>query len=145
MAGVFEDEFMDIQSGMVSLVLEALETSDGTVDKIYIYAFGTEHMVFFNLFFEKDGKILKNLHAGISEELLDQVLDLGIEDTLKLREVCREYDREPPCQCKLVYDCRSGHFDGDYSYDDLSDTEYGVDGAFADWLKEAEAALSRKG
>ena len=64
MARVFEDEFMDIQSGMVSLVLEALETSDVTVNKIYIYAFGTEHMGFFNLFFEKDGKILKKLHAG---------------------------------------------------------------------------------
>ncbi len=35
----FEDEFMDIQSSLVSLCLEALETGDASVDKIYIYAF----------------------------------------------------------------------------------------------------------
>ena len=35
----FEDEFMDIQSSLVSLCLEALETVDASVDKIYIYAF----------------------------------------------------------------------------------------------------------
>ena len=66
MAKVFEDEFTDIQSGMVSLVIEALETANMTVDKIYIYAFGTAHEGFFNLFFVKDGKLLHNNQVGIS-------------------------------------------------------------------------------
>ena len=72
MAKVFEDEFTEIQSGMVSLAIEALETADMTVDKIYIYAFGTEHEGFFNLFFVKDGKLLHNHQVGVSEEIIDQ-------------------------------------------------------------------------
>lgn len=139
MAKVFEDEFTDIQSDMVSLAVEALETAGTTVDRIYIYAFGTAHELFYNLFFAKDGKVLFTNHTGMTDEIIDQVLDLGIEDMEKLREVCTRYGQPAPCQLKLVYDCRSGHFDGDYSYDDLSDSEYGSGGAFDDWAKEIAA------
>ena len=144
MAKVFEDEFTDIQSGMVSLAIEALETADMTVDKIYIYAFGTEHEGFFNLFFVKDGKLLHNHQVGVSEEIIDQVLDLGIEDTFKLLKLCKQYGRPAPCQYKLVYDCNTGHFDGDYSYDDLSDSLYGSSGAFDEWEKEIADSLEGK-
>lgn len=136
---VFEDEFTDIQSGMVSLAIEALETAHCSVDSIYIYAFGTAHELFYNLFFAKDGKVLFTNHTGMTDEIIDQVLDLGIEDMEKLREVCAKYGRQAPCQLKLQYDCQSGHFDGDYSYDDLSDSEYGSSGAFDDWAKEIES------
>lgn len=118
MAKVFEDEFMEIQSDMVSLALEALETANATVDKIYIYAFGTRQQDFFNLFFQKDGKVLSNHQAGIADDVMEQLLDFGIEDIEKLLEVCEQYKRQAPCQLKLVYDCASGHFDGDYSYDE---------------------------
>ena len=144
MARVFEDEVTEVQSGMVSLALEALETADMTVDKIYIYAFGTEHEGFFNLFFVKDGKLLHNHQVGVSEEIIDQVLDLGIDDTFQLLAICKRYGRQAPCQYKLVYDCNTKHFDGDYSYDDLSDSEYGSSGAFDDWEKEIAALLSDK-
>ena len=136
MAKVFEDEFTDIQSGMVSLALEALETAGTVVDILYIYVFVTAHEGFFNLFAVKDGKLLHNHQLGVSDEILDQVFDLGIDDAFRLREVCETYGRPAPCQYKLVYDCRNGHFDGDYSYGDLSDSEYGSGGAFADWAKE---------
>ena len=139
---VFEDEFTDIQSDMVSLAIEALETADMTVDKIYIYAFGTEHEGFFNLFFVKDGRLLHNHQVGVSEDIIDQVLNLGIDDTFKLLALCKKYGGQAPCQYKLVYDCDTGHFDGDYSYDDLSDSLYGSSGAFDDWEKEIANSLS---
>ena len=139
MAKVFEDEFTDIQADMVSLALEALETAGTAVDKIYIYAFGTEHELFYNLFFEKDGKVCFTNHIGMSDEIIGQVLDFGMEDMEKLRKICAHYGQPAPCQLKLVYDCRSGHFDGDYGYDDLSDSEYGSGGAFDDWVKEIAA------
>lgn len=139
---VFEDEFTDIQSGMVSLAIEALETADMTVDKIYIYAFGTEHEGFFNLFFVKDGRLLHNHQVGVSEDIIDQVLNLGIDDTFKLLALCKKYGVQAPCQYKLVYDCNTGHFDGDYSYDDLSDSLYGSSGAFDDWEKKTANSLS---
>ena len=141
MAKVFEDEFTDIQSGMVSLVIEALETANMTVDKIYIYAFGTAHEGFFNLFFVKDGKLLHYNQVGISEDVIDQVLDLGIDDTFKLLELCKQYGRQAPCQYKLVYDCNTRHFDAHYSYDDLSDSQYGSSGALDEWEKEVAASL----
>ena len=141
MAKVFEDEFTDIQSGMVSLALEALETAGTKVDLIYIYAFGTAHEGFFNLFFARNGRLLHNNEVGLSDDILDRLLDLGIDDTFELLEVCRKYGRPAPCQYRLVYDCRTGHFDGDYSYDDLSDSEYGSGGAFDDWEKEIASAL----
>lgn len=144
MAKVFEDEFTDIQSGMVSLAIEALETADMTVDKIYIYAFGTEHEGFFNLFFAKDGQLLHTNQVGMSDDTVDQLLDIGIDDTFRLLETCRRYGRQAPCRYKLVYDCRTGHFDGNYSYDDLSESLCGSDGAFRDWQKEIAASLTDK-
>lgn len=135
MAKVFEDEFMDIQSDMVSLALEALETAGATVDKIYIYAFGTRSQVFFNLFFRKDGKVLLNYQVGIPDDVVGQVIDFGIEDIEKLREVCERYGRQAPCELKLVYDCASGHFDGDYSYDDLEKSRLSPADVFEKWAK----------
>ena len=144
MAKVFEDEFTDIQSGMVSVVIEALETADTTVDKIYIYAFSSEHEVFFNLFFVKNGKLLRTNQVGMSDDIIDQVLDIGIDDTFRLLETCRRYGRQAPCRYKLVYDCRTGHFDGDYSYDDLSESLCGSNGAFRDWQHAIAATLTDK-
>ena len=118
MAKVFEDEFMEIQSDMVSLALEALELANATVDKIYIYAFGTRQQDFFNLFFKKDGKVLFAPQVDIPDDVVGQVMDFGIEDIEKLLEVCERYGRQAPCELKLVYDCVSGHFDGDYSYEE---------------------------
>lgn len=37
MEKVFEDEFIEIQTGMVVLCLEALEDVNKKVDKVYIY------------------------------------------------------------------------------------------------------------
>ena len=98
MAKVFEDKFTDIQSDMVSLAIQALETADMTVDTIYIYVFSTEYEGFFNLFFVKDGKLLRTNQVGMSDDVIDQVLDLGIDDTFRLREVCKHYGRQAPCR-----------------------------------------------
>lgn len=139
MSKVFEDEFMEIQSGFVSLCLEALETANASVDKIYIYAFCSRYEDFFNIFFVKDGKLLHNNEAGIPDDVIEQVLDLGIDDMEKIIKLSDEYGRQIPNQYKLVYDCVSGKFDADYEYDDtLSPLD-----VFLEWEKEIENGLKK--
>jgi len=54
MSGQFEDEFMALQSELISLCLEVTEKK---VDKIYAYASIEEKSKMFNSFFEIDGEI----------------------------------------------------------------------------------------
>ena len=53
MAKIFEDEFMDIQSQIISLCLELVESK---ASKVYAYGSIEENSISFNAFFEIDGK-----------------------------------------------------------------------------------------
>ena len=75
MEKVFEDEFMEIQTGMVSLCLEALEDVNINVDKVYIYVFCDEHETFFNTFFEYNSQIVSFNELGVSDDIVNQVFD----------------------------------------------------------------------
>ena len=50
----FEEKFMDIQSGLISLCLEAVE---GKADKVYAYVSNEAKSRAFNAFFESKGEI----------------------------------------------------------------------------------------
>ncbi len=54
MSKKFEDQFMDLQSELISL---SLEVTDKKVDKIYAYASIEEKSQMFNAFFEVAGEI----------------------------------------------------------------------------------------
>ena len=41
---VFEDEFMDIQSGIIALCMEALDIANQHVDKVFAYCCNEEHL-----------------------------------------------------------------------------------------------------
>ena len=51
MEKVFEDEFIEIQTGMVALCLEALEDVNKKVDKVYIYMLFVMNMRHFLIHF----------------------------------------------------------------------------------------------
>lgn len=137
MEKVFEDEFMEIQTGMVSLCLEALEDVNIKVDKVYIYAFCDEH----ETFFEYNSQIVSFNELGVSDDIVNQVFDLGMDDTEKIADWCNEYNRKAPIQYKLVYDVNIKSFDSDYGYDNLENTELGCAGAFIDWENEVKNSL----
>lgn len=141
MEKIFEDEFMEIQTGMVSLCLEALDDIDKKVDKIYIYAYCDEHETFFNAFFKSDSKVLFFNDLGVSDDIINQVFDLGMDDTEKIEEICKKYNRKAPTQYKLIYDVNTKAFDSNYSYENLDDTELGCAGVFEDWKKEIKNSL----
>ena len=54
MSKVFEDEFMELQTGLISLCLELTE---GKVDKVFAYGSNEKKSAAFNAFFEVDGTI----------------------------------------------------------------------------------------
>lgn len=141
MEKVFEDEFMEIQTGMVSLCLEALEDVNIKVDKVYIYAFCDEYETFFNTFFEYNSQIVSFNELGVSDDIINQVFDLGMDDTEKIADLCNDYNRKAPIQYKLVYDVNTKSFDSDYGYDNLENTELGCAGAFIDWKNEVKNSL----
>lgn len=142
MEKIFEDEFMEIQTGMVSLCLEALADVNKKVDKIYIYAYCDEHETFFNVFCKSDSQVLFFNDLGVSDDIINQVFDLGMDDTEKIEEVCKKYNRKSPTQYKLVYDVNTKAFDSNYEYENLGDTELGCAGVFEDWAKEIQNSLS---
>ena len=144
MENVFEDEFMEIQTGMVSLCLEALGDVNIKVDKVYIYAFCDEHETFFNTFFEYNSQIVSFNELGVSDDIINQVFDFGMDDTEKIADLCNEYNRKAPIQFKLVYDVNTKGFDSDYCYDNLEDTELGCAGAFIEWKNEIKNLIKRE-
>ena len=89
---IFEDLLMEIQSDLVSL---GLEYSNSQIDEIYLYGYIEEGSYFFNLFFKKNGKIIRlnQINDFLSEnEKIDdsrdrqiQLLELGIDDLEKSR------------------------------------------------------------
>lgn len=141
MEKVFEDEFIEIQTGMVALCLEALEDVNKKVDKVYIYAFCDEHETFFNTFLKYNSQIVSFNELGVSDDMINQVFDLGMDDAEKIVDLCAEYNRKAPIEYKLIYDTNTKSFDSDYGYDNLENTELGCAGAFIDWENEVKNNL----
>lgn len=138
----FEDEFMDIQSSLVSLTLELLEKTTEKVDKIYIYIFQNEFQTFPNAFFSKANKIIR-LDNLFDDDLIDNWFDCCVEDVDKIINICKNYDRNCPNEFKLIYDINTKAFDSKYKYDDVVTNEDGnlVD-IYNDWIKECKNNLS---
>ena len=137
---VFEDDFMDVQSGLVSLCLEATEGID--VELVYIYGSIEGNMTSFNTFFRVSGAV-----RGLTEVVTDrsiawQVLDLGTEDLGKLRTLCERYGQPCPTQIRGRYDAVSGGYKASYSYDAIvNDEENGISPAtaFDTWMDNVES------
>ena len=81
MSKVFEDEFMEIQSEMVSLCLEYLEKERKKGKKIYIYCNNENNTMMFHAFFHIGDEIWSLGHRQFFkyDHLSDQVFDIGME------------------------------------------------------------------
>lgn len=132
---VFEDEFMEVQSGLISLCLEVTEKN---VDKVYAYCSIEKKSLSFNVFFEKQGEIKKLHELGIDQALIMQFLKLGTHDLKKIRSVCESHNMRTPTQIKMYYDVNTGKFDAQYEYEDICSAETGKDSreVFLEWIAE---------
>lgn len=134
-AKVFEDEFSEVQTGLISLCMELTRIK---VDKVFAYCNIEGKSQSFNAFFEKDGRILKNNQVGASIETVNDFLRLGTSDLNQLREICTRYGKPVPRQIKMVYDAKTHGFDARISYDSLLDEGKSAGQAFMEWRSEVE-------
>lgn len=139
MSRVFEDEFMDLQTGLISL---CLEVTQGKVDKVFAYGSNEKKSTMFNAFFEVNGEIKTLNMLGVSKELAFQFLGLGIEDLEKLNAIGAKYNRPIPTELKLYYDVRAKKFKSEYKYEEVCSARTGKSAGevFNEWLAEMRAA-----
>ena len=139
MSRVFEDEFMDLQTGLISL---CLEVTQGKVDKVFAYGSNEKKSTMFNAFFEVNGEIKTLNMLGVSKELAFQFLGLGIEDLEKLDAIGAKYNRPVPTELKLYYDVRARKFKSEYKYEEVCSARTGKSAGevFNEWLAEMRAA-----
>ena len=132
---VFEDEFMDLQSGLISLCLEVLEQKPS---KIYAYCSNEQRSKMFNAFFEVNGEIKTLNELGVPSKLAFEFLKLGTGDLEKVDEICRKYNMPIPTEMKLYYDAETGKFDAKYKYDEVCSLKTGKDSGevFLEWISE---------
>ena len=135
MSKVFEDEFMDFQSGLISL---CLEVTKGKVNKIYAYCSNEQKSKMFNAFFEVDGEIKTLSQLGISRELSFKFLKLGTQELAKVNEICRKYSMSAPTEMKICYDVTTGKYKADYKYEEVcsAKTGKGSGEVFTEWLSK---------
>ena len=139
MSKVFEDEFMDLQTGLISL---CLEVTHGKVDKVFAYCSNEKKSKMFNAFFEVDGEIKTLNLLGVSNDLTDQFLDVGISDVLRLDAIGAKYNRPVPTELKLYYDVRTRKFRSEYKYEEVCSARTGKSAGqvFFEWIAEMKAA-----
>ncbi len=135
MEQVFEDVFMDFQSSLISLCLEA--TGD-RVDKIYAYCSNEKKSKMFNVFFEVKNTVKTLNMIGISDEMQIQLLKIGTKDLPKLDKLCEEYNRPVLRELKMIYDVKTGKFDASYKYEEVCgpDSDKSAREVFLEWLEE---------
>lgn len=131
----FEDKFMDLQSGLISLCLEVTENK---VDKIFAYASIEKDGLMFNAFFKMNNKVETLNTLGIDKTLRREFLETGTLDLVKLKDLCLEYDTPIPTEMKMYYDVKTGKYDAKYQYTPICIGESGISARqiFIDWQEE---------
>lgn len=135
MGKVFEDEFMDLHSSIIDLCREF--TRD-RVDMIYAYCSIEDGAYSFNAFFTTNGKARSAWEMDISEEIRDAFFRIGIQETIKIGELCEEYGRPVPTQIKMIYDVKTKKFASEYQYKPMETMEIGTHDLFYGWVKEVD-------
>ena len=133
----FEDEFVDVQSGLISLCLELTEEVVG-VDKVYAFAYNERKSKSFNAFFEVNGEVkTMGKMNELSHELITEFLKIGTDDLEKIEKICDRYERPVPVIMEMIYDVKTGSFDAHYQYEPLPE-DVCSDEIFLDWISKME-------
>ncbi len=139
----FEDKLAELQSDMVSLCLELIDTQKA--DKIYIYGAILNTRYFLNAFFVNDNQIKYTNNYQKDSSILSQFFDYCYNDLYAIQKVCHEYDMKCPNELKMVYDVNTGSFDADYVYDENVFSQYDDDmiEAFTQWQNKINESLQK--
>ena len=137
MKKIFEDRFMEIQEGLISLCLEVTE---GNIDKVYAYASIEKKSAMFNAFFEKNGRVVTINQLNIDSKTAMNFLRIGTMDLSKLKAICEEYEVKCPTEIKLFYDVKTGKCGADYRYDEICSSKTGLSSGevFLEWYNQVK-------
>jgi len=138
MSHQFEDEFMDLQSELISLCLEATEKK---VDKVYAYVSIEEKSKMFNAFFDVNGEVKTLNQLGLSNSIINQLLKLGTGDLEKIKSVCKRFNKPVPTEIKMYYDVNTGKYNADYKYNEVCSARTGVSAGeiFMNWITDIKS------
>lgn len=136
--GNFEDDFMDLQSSLISL---CLEVAGQKVDKVYVYCSIEKKSKMFNTFFVINNKLKMLNQLGINKALIMQFLKLGTNDLEKVKNICINYDMPIPTEMKMYYDAKTGKYDAQYKYEEICSEKTGKNAGevFLDWVSECSS------
>ncbi|HDR7613117.1 TPA: DUF600 family protein [Bacillus mycoides] len=121
----FEYKFSELQSDMIAICMEFVEDR---ADKVYVYASREEGIISGRFFYLINNKYVEPHKVNDALENGDErydvspkrgftVLRIICEDIKKIKELCKEYERDMPTEMKLIYDVKSGKFKAEYKYD----------------------------
>ncbi len=140
---VFEDEFMDAQSRIISL---CVEFAGNRTDKVYAYGSIEESSISFNAFFNIGGQIKTTNNVVTDTDTIWDFLDLGESDLEKIKQICIHYGKPVPTELKMIYDCKTGQIDTKYQYEQYLFRKDGDDSSeiFMKWLDEVRQSTWKR-
>lgn len=119
---VFEDEFMDKQSEIISMYND--EVNDN-VTVIYLFFYNDENSFMMASAYKVNGRIAGNLDAGVSDERDNEIYDVISEEIFpELQEIHEKHNVPMPVEFKLIYNTVTGSFDSEYRYENDLDLDY---------------------
>ena len=133
----FEDDFMELQSGLISL---CLEVAGEKVDRVYVYCSIEKKSKMFNAFFQIKDEIKTINQLGVEGTLMMQFLKLGTSDLEKIKTICRRYNMPVPTEMKMCYNTKTGKYDAQYKYEEICSEKTGVNAGevFLNWISEVK-------
>ena len=141
----FEDKFMEVQVGMISLAMEYVQNQ---AEKVYIYAIA-DSLYSFKPFYKINGIVIgmekvnevATKKVDDSDNMAFALLKYGTEDMRKLQDVCQEYNREHPTEMWLIYDAQKNTLNIRYSYEGRyeKDEELLPNLEFEKWFEEVKS------
>jgi hypothetical protein len=121
----FDKKFTELMSGMAQVAFEYVGSNEEEVDTVYVYVDMEDGCEFFNMFYRINDKMVEmhkvndelNAEVDTSMSSMSETMDIGMEDTEKMRALFEEFQGQVPTQMKLEYHPKTGAFNNDISYD----------------------------
>lgn len=138
----FFSELNDVNSSLVSLVLEGLGRVDlaDEADVIYVYGYIGDDRPVFDSFCLMNGGC-KELPDLLGNDLFGQVFDIALDDLARLQEAFRRHGQPMPVEVRGRYDARSGGFNAAFPHDafDRGERDAGIFDRFYGWMDDVNA------
>lgn len=137
----FEDEFTELQIGLMELCLEFAE---GRADRIFVFAKICKDKPLFYPIFERDGSFLLPLEmANYDLEFIKEFVGIALSDLKKIANLDPRYNEEIPIEMKMYYDTKTRRYDAGFRYE-KNLPNYDAEKAFQDWYEKLKVRCENR-